>query len=230
MSAVGPADRDSCEPGDDSNCNGIVNDSPCTCLVGETRACAEKLGLLGNCANGSTTCVADGMQAKWGPCSIAPAAADEDGCTPGDDADCDGTTANENCPCLVGQSRACGPCLDGVQRCSDKGSHARWGACEGATEQSVWYADRDGDGCGDPNGAMASCVKPDGYVANNRDCCDADSAVRPGAECSFVPSAACGGSLDYNCDGLITMENELVAFCDPIECAMTFGRVPCGGR
>lgn len=229
MSAVGPAGPDSCEPGDDSNCNGKVNDSPCPCLVGESGTCAEKLGLLGNCANGSTTCEADGKQAKWSPCSIAPAATDQDGCARGDDADCDGTP-NENCPCLLGQSEMCGPCLDGIRRCSDKSGQAQWGACEGAIGPTTWYVDRDGDGYGNPSTAMVSCVRPGGYVEEyKRDCCDSDPAVHPGAELASVPSDACGRSWDYDCNGFIEVEFETVQACIGCTIATQNATASCGG-
>jgi hypothetical protein len=53
LGAVGPAASDTCDPGNDANCNGNVNDSTpsCTCLTGATRAC-------GNCNLGTEDCVA----------------------------------------------------------------------------------------------------------------------------------------------------------------------------
>ncbi len=36
---------------------------------------------------------------------------------------------------------------------------------------TVWYADVDGDGFGDPNEIQSSCTQPAGYVANNEDQC-----------------------------------------------------------
>lgn len=35
----------------------------------------------------------------------------------------------------------------------------------------VWYQDQDNDGLGDPNHVIYACVKPNGYVQNNRDNC-----------------------------------------------------------
>ncbi len=60
---------------------------------------------------------------------------------------------------------------------------------------STWYvdADRDGYGAGAPTGQ--GCVRPDGHVANDRDCDDHSDAVNPAAE------ELCDG-VDNDCDGL----------------------------
>jgi hypothetical protein len=65
-----------------------------------------------------------------------------------------------------------------------------------ACAATTWFADRDGDGAGDPAGATEACAAPDGYVADDTDCDDADPAVHPGAV------EACGGR-DEDCDGLV---------------------------
>ena len=65
----------------------------------------------------------------------------------------------------------------------------------GATGESTWYADVDGDGYGDASAALAACDQPSGYVATSDDCDDADLAVNPGA------TEACNG-IDDDCDGL----------------------------
>ncbi|MFZ5482309.1 MAG: MopE-related protein [Myxococcota bacterium] len=63
-----------------------------------------------------------------------------------------------------------------------------------AVDATVWFADLDGDGFGDPASPALSCDAPAGHVPNADDCDDADGAVSPlGAE-------SCNG-VDDDCDG-----------------------------
>ncbi len=68
-----------------------------------------------------------------------------------------------------------------------------------------WYLDGDGDGYGDPNNHIDSCVHPGlvppfliviNYVLNNKDCDDTNPLVFPGA-IEFV------NGVDSDCDGIV---------------------------
>ncbi len=68
---------------------------------------------------------------------------------------------------------------------SDSGDTASW---------TVWYADADADGFGDPQTTRRSASAPKGYVADATDCDDTDGRVYPGAD------EPCDG-VDQDCDG-----------------------------
>ncbi len=59
---------------------------------------------------------------------------------------------------------------------------------------TIWYADADGDGFGDPGNTTVSCSQPAGFVANDQDCDDSDNSIYPGAP------EVCDG-IDNDCDG-----------------------------
>jgi hypothetical protein len=72
--------------------------------------------------------------------------------------------------------------------------------CDGSVDESdavdagTWYQDADGDGYGNPNSTGPGCSQPSGFVADDTDCDDSTSAVKPGG------TEVCDG-LDNNCDG-----------------------------
>ena len=82
-----------------------------------------------------------------------------------------------------------------------------------SSSASIWYADADGDGFGDPSVAQTACVQPSGAVADASDCDDADNGQGPCTSCMDILASgrstgdgiysfdACGtGSSDYWCD------------------------------
>ena len=70
------------------------------------------------------------------------------------------------------------------------------GQIDEGTNTTIWYADADGDGFGNGNDSIESCVAPNGYVDNAADCDDTNAATRPDAE------EICNGK-DDNCDGIV---------------------------
>jgi len=61
----------------------------------------------------------------------------------------------------------------------------------------TFYADVDGDNYGDPTQSQVACTAPSGFVSDNTDCKDDDSAINPGAQEVCDPDGT-----DEDCDGL----------------------------
>ncbi len=64
----------------------------------------------------------------------------------------------------------------------------------GATDESTWYLDADGDGHGVDSDTVTACTQPSGYAERPDDCNDMDTSVHPGA------AEVCNG-IDDDCDG-----------------------------
>ncbi|GEM_PF-2576152 len=83
----------------------------------------------------------------------------------------------------------------------------------------TWYRDGDGDGYGDASTTTAACDRPSGYVSDDSDCDDSDSAVFPSA------TEQCNG-LDDDCDGVIPtdeldLDGDGTLDCVPATCSTT---------
>ena len=67
------------------------------------------------------------------------------------------------------------------ERCDDHDQDCDGVADNDAINATTWYADRDGDGAGDPSAPQVACDAPPDHVTDDGDCDDTDSAVSPAA-------------------------------------------------
>ncbi len=179
LGAVPPQTGDSCEPGNDANCNDTPNEG-CSCANGETRDCGSDVG---ECKKGKQTCAA----AAWGPCvdEVKPTTADT--CDLGNDANCNGS-ANNGCECINGTKEACGSAIGNCKKGERTCTNGVWGNCAGGVTALA------SDKCA-PAGDDANC---NGSPNENCDC--TAGATRPCAKCG---TQTCGadGKWPSTCSG-----------------------------
>ena len=192
-------------------CDGIDNDCSGTIDDNATDASTWYADSDGDGFGGDTTESAcespDGYVAEDGDCDDSDAAynpsATEDDCSDPNDYNCDGS---------VGFADADGDGFAACEECDDSEAAVNPSATEacddidnncdgavdeaGATGETLWYADTDGDGFGDADTSQSACAAPDGYVADATDCNDASDAALPGG------SELCD-ELDNDCDGTV---------------------------
>ena len=102
-----------------------------------------------------------------------------------DDTDCDDTNGKVN----PGATEIC----NGIDDDCDGDIDSDDSSLDSSTA-STYYKDSDGDSYGDSGTSMEACEPPTGYVTDNTDCDDTDSAVNPAA------TEVCNG-IDDDCDG-----------------------------
>ncbi len=88
---------------------------------------------------------------------------------------------------------------DGTETCDTRDNDCDGMADEGV--RSTFYRDADGDTFGAASVTTMACAAPSGYVANDDDCDDSDSAARPNQTAYFTRQRN-GGGYDFNCDGV----------------------------
>jgi hypothetical protein len=205
--SVAPS-ADTCDKGNDNNCDGIANDPPggCVCVNANVESCSAALGAEGACASGSSTCA----RGKWGACSVQPS---PDSCDPGNDNSCNGVS-NEGCSCLDGTKKTCGAALGAKGACAAGNTTCTAGAWAACTVQPAAA-----DTC--DSGNDANC---DGVPNENCTCIDTSTATCASAlgakgacasgtttcsggawgGCSVhpAPSDTCDPGNDANCDGV----------------------------
>lgn len=70
-----------------------------------------------------------------------------------------------------------------------------------AIDASVYYADSDGDGFGNPSATQSACEQPIGYVSDSSDCNDQNNTVNPDAD------ELCLTPFDDDCDGSVNEDD-----------------------
>ena len=187
----------------DNNCDGIVDEGAAAPITWYGDSDGDGFG--DNTVTALACAAPVGYSLYGGDCddsdaTFHPGAAEADCTDPADyncdsstgyvDADSDGHAACEDCndndaAVNTASSEAC----DGVDNdCNGQVDEA------GATGETSWYLDADGDGYGRTTAGVVACAAPPGYIATSGDCDDLDASSFPSG------TEVCDGA-DNNCDG-----------------------------
>ncbi|MES2515719.1 MAG: MopE-related protein [Bacteroidota bacterium] len=220
-----PGEIDICNNMDD-NCNGWIDEGGTTTFYrdfdndgfgmassGTTLACTAPPGYAGNNADcndgnanihpGATEIIGDGIDQDCNMMEMCYVDADNDGYRPNSTAtvnssDMDCVDAYEATP-----SDPVGDCDDANMNINPGRPEMCNGVdddCDGLIDEgftTTYYRDFDSDGYGmAASGTTIACSAPTGYVSNNTDCNDGNSAIHPGAV------EIIGDGIDQNCNSM----------------------------
>jgi hypothetical protein len=162
-------------PGADETCNG--EDDDCDGTVDEDDAVDV------------ATWYEDADQDGFGNAAVSDIDCDQPPGYVADDTDCDDADANQ----YPGADEYCNGEDDDCDGAVDE---------DEAQDVQAWYEDTDHDGFGDAAQSILACYQPQGYVADDTDCDDADANQYPGAD------EYCNGE-DDDCDGTVDEDDAL---------------------
>jgi hypothetical protein len=175
-----------------TDCAGDCDDTDGSIFPGATETCdgvdEDCDGTIDNSPSDGTTFYADSDSDGYGDSGSTTVACSVPTGFVADDTDCDDSDSAVNPGATeVCDSAATDEDCDGLADDADPS----------VTGTSTFYEDADSDGYGDASSTAAACAAPSGFVSDNTDCDDDNSAVNPGA--TEVCDAA---DVDEDCDGL----------------------------
>lgn len=144
-----------------------------------------------------------------------------------DNTDCDDNNVNVNPNALEASDGIDNDCDGMVDECVDDAQCGAGEVCVDGTcvQVQTFYADMDNDGYGNPNNSQEAGVAPLGYVVDNTDCDDANSAIHPSAT-EIIDSY-----VDEDCNGatLLTAfaDNDGDGYGDPLNSTTFECFLPC---
>lgn len=163
----------------DDDCDGLVDGQDDSLLDGSPFHADLDEDGFGDATSSTTACSA--------PAGYVP-----------DATDCDDTLATVN--------------PDADEICDDRDDDCDGlvdGQDDSLVDGSPFYADRDGDGFGDPASSTTACSAPPGYVAEWTDCDDTDSSVLSCSSCSVAARSPARWALDVPRDADVTINADL---------------------
>ncbi|MEY4511712.1 MAG: hypothetical protein RLZZ450_3834 [Pseudomonadota bacterium] len=191
VGSVMPAAADTCDMGNDNNCNGKANEG-CTCINQTTSTCGKTVSSKGVCANRAVTC----KEGKWDTsvCTMV----DVEVCTDnGQDEDCDGqVNETASCQCTNGKTQLCGLAILGTLGACAAGRttcvNGRWGGCNVGPQLRDTCSPLGGDeNCNGRQWEGCECVERTNDDCNVGDCTGGTKTCRTGGTWGECKNAVC---------------------------------------